>query len=231
MSNFAYVDNGVIAERYDTLPRSWRNISGLNLLLGNEAELNNLGWYTIQHIDVPFDDATQFIADYTYEWTGTGVTSTPVILDKPAGPDPVTEWRRSLRLTPYQAKVVLLQSGLLDTVNTMMASVAVVNGTWAAETSYTQGQNIVNGTYVYTCMTAGISGITGPTGLGTGISDGTCIWDYVEPYVNSFAKLAWTEAIEFKRLDDNIIGLGAALGLTAEQLDNMFVTGATIGLD
>lgn len=172
MSNFAYVNNGVIEERYDVLPRSWRNVSGLYLLEGNETELNNLGWYTIQKVNVSFDGSTQFIADYTYEFTNNMVYETPVIQLKPAGPDPVTEWRNSLRITPFQAKVVLYQSGLLDTVNTMMSA----------------------------------------------------------PEADPLAKLAWENAIEFKRLDANIVALGAAIGLTEEQIDQMFVTGATIGV-
>lgn len=38
-----------------------------------------------------------------------------------------------------------------------------------------------NGTNVYRLTGNGVSGATGPTGTGTGITDGTCTWDYVGP--------------------------------------------------
>lgn len=36
------------------------------------------------------------------------------------------------------------------------------------------------GANVYVCTTGGTSGATAPTGTGTGISDGVCVWDFLE---------------------------------------------------
>ena len=52
---------------------------------------------------------------------------------------------------------------------------------WHASTAYDTAQNsmVENGGNFYTCTTAGTSaGSGGPTGTGTGISDGTCVWDF-----------------------------------------------------
>jgi hypothetical protein len=53
---------------------------------------------------------------------------------------------------------------------------------WQPATYYTVGERVENDTpdRVYTCTTAGTSaGAGGPTGVGAGIADGTCVWDYV----------------------------------------------------
>ena len=53
---------------------------------------------------------------------------------------------------------------------------------WAGSTVYVLNQHVVNGNNVYKCTTAGTSASSGgPTGTGTGITDGTCVWDYVGP--------------------------------------------------
>jgi hypothetical protein len=51
---------------------------------------------------------------------------------------------------------------------------------WAASTAFAVGQMVNNDTgKVYKCVTAGTSASSGgPTGTGTGISDGTVTWDY-----------------------------------------------------
>lgn len=53
---------------------------------------------------------------------------------------------------------------------------------WAASTAYVVGQRINHSGNVYQCTTAGTSSSSssaGPNGTGTGIVDGTVIWDYV----------------------------------------------------
>lgn len=55
---------------------------------------------------------------------------------------------------------------------------------WFGSTAYVVGNTVMNDTNpakIYICTTAGTSAATGgPTGTGTSISDGTCVWDYVE---------------------------------------------------
>lgn len=50
---------------------------------------------------------------------------------------------------------------------------------WAASTAYVVGQQVVRNGLVYRCTTAGTSASSGgPTGTGTGITDGTAVWAY-----------------------------------------------------
>jgi len=51
---------------------------------------------------------------------------------------------------------------------------------WQASTPYVLNQQVNNGGKVYICTTAGTSaGSGGPTGTGSGITDGTAVWNYV----------------------------------------------------
>lgn len=50
---------------------------------------------------------------------------------------------------------------------------------WAGSTSYTSGAYRANGANIYRCVTGGTSASSGgPTGTGTGITDGTVTWDW-----------------------------------------------------
>lgn len=57
----------------------------------------------------------------------------------------------------------------------------LVGQNWAASTVYPLNKHVINdGGKVYVCTTAGTSaGSGGPTGTGSGITDGTCVWNYV----------------------------------------------------
>lgn len=56
-----------------------------------------------------------------------------------------------------------------------------VSQNWAGSTPYSVGQQVNNGGNVYVCTVAGISASSGgPSGTGTGISDGACTWNYVQ---------------------------------------------------
>lgn len=53
---------------------------------------------------------------------------------------------------------------------------------WTSSTAYLVGQQVVNNGLAYVVTTAGTSaGSGGPTGTGTGITDGTVVWNYVGP--------------------------------------------------
>jgi hypothetical protein len=53
-------------------------------------------------------------------------------------------------------------------------------GAWVAGRLYAVGDKVLASELLlpYTCTTGGISGETGPSGTGTGIADGACVWDY-----------------------------------------------------
>lgn len=55
------------------------------------------------------------------------------------------------------------------------------NGAWAQSTAYKVHNLVSNGGNVYGCTTTGTSlgSGGGPTGTGSGISDGSCVWDYI----------------------------------------------------
>jgi hypothetical protein len=58
-----------------------------------------------------------------------------------------------------------------------------LNGTvapaWVGNTAYTTGLYRANGVNIYKCVTGGTSAASGgPTGTGTGITDGTAEWDW-----------------------------------------------------
>jgi hypothetical protein len=59
--------------------------------------------------------------------------------------------------------------------------VATAGTQWAQSTSYTLNQVIDVGSNVYQCTTAGTSASsgTGPSGTGSGITDGTAVWKYL----------------------------------------------------
>jgi len=58
---------------------------------------------------------------------------------------------------------------------------------WGGEEGYEVGNLVVNGGNEYVCVTAGLSDSTGsgPTGTGSGIEDGTVVWDYVAAAANN----------------------------------------------
>lgn len=65
-------------------------------------------------------------------------------------------------------------SGLDTTFNTY--------GEWAVTTAYILDQKVTKGGNIYVVTTAGTSaGAGGPSGTGTGIADGTVVWDYFGP--------------------------------------------------
>lgn len=56
----------------------------------------------------------------------------------------------------------------------------LVSQAWQASTAYVLNQQVNNGGNVYICTTAGTSASSGgPSGTGSGITDGTAVWSYV----------------------------------------------------
>ena len=78
MAKYALVENNKIVEIHYSLPKSWKNVSGFNLLKDDEATLNSLGWYKITKVAVDYDPSIKFISDYTYEFDNNQVFENPV---------------------------------------------------------------------------------------------------------------------------------------------------------
>ena len=68
---YAYVEDGVVTYR-GTLPKTWRNISGLNLSDGDDDYLKTLGWLPYVEVSV------QIGVDETSDGEDTVVTETEV---------------------------------------------------------------------------------------------------------------------------------------------------------
>ena len=68
---YAHVEDGVITYR-GTLPKTWRNISGLNLSNGDDDYLKTLGW--VPYVEV----SVEFGADETPDGEDTVITETEV---------------------------------------------------------------------------------------------------------------------------------------------------------
>ena len=52
---YAHIENGLITYR-GSLPKNWRNISGLNLSEGDDDYLKTLGWLPYVEVSVEFDE-------------------------------------------------------------------------------------------------------------------------------------------------------------------------------
>ena len=68
---YAHVEDGVVTYR-GTLPKSWRNVSGLNLSEGDEDYLKTLGW--VPYVEV----AVEIGVDETPDGEDTAITETKV---------------------------------------------------------------------------------------------------------------------------------------------------------
>lgn len=66
MANYVVIENGEITEKYDLLPKSWRNISNFNFLSRDERKA--LGWLDVvkDHVTVNPDHTKYYLSDPVY---------------------------------------------------------------------------------------------------------------------------------------------------------------------
>jgi hypothetical protein len=98
---------------------------------------------------------------------------------------------------------------------------------WAATTSYTVGQIVVNGSAAIQCLTAGTSGGSAPTNknIGVNITDGSVVWQFFCPASFSLFQLVGSGLLENHMLQCDFSGFGAASSIT--QNSSSGVTGIT----
>lgn len=65
MAEWVHVKDGIIDEYHGALPKSWKNISGLDK--GDEDFLLSHGWYRVEKQYQSYDDDTQKIDGYNYQ--------------------------------------------------------------------------------------------------------------------------------------------------------------------
>lgn len=174
---YALFENNTI-KPYSSLPKNWRNISGLNLLK-DESELKKLGWYKVVTDNTEYNQATQMLYgyDYTYDSENDKIVQTAIIIDKPVlTPEELDrqlqEKRMSMVCTNYQARQALILAGLYNSVDLAMN----------------------------------------------------------DPNVDLSAKVAWEYAGNFYRISPFVSSIAVSLGLTDEQLDNLFEQAMSIGV-
>ncbi|PYB71260.1 carbohydrate-binding protein [Rhizobium wuzhouense] len=91
---------------------------------------------------------------------------------------------------------------IMDSAGTTCHLQGIVSEAWATSKAYVVGQQASLNGNVYRCTTAGTSASSGgPSGTGTGITDGSAVWSYVGP----------TEMV----LDNTNIAAGQAITITS----------------
>jgi hypothetical protein len=103
MANWAYVENNEIKGRYDSLPKSWKNISGFDLCKDDLPLLKSLSWYPVTKQHDTFDDTLYNISEYEYTLREDDVLETVVLQEKinyamPKGDIPKEEFFYQLRI-------------------------------------------------------------------------------------------------------------------------------------
>ena len=73
MAKWALVENNVVLEHHDQLPRNWKNHSGLYLSENNIEFLNSIGWYEVEYEEVEFNPDNFRVNGHTFTFNGTKV--------------------------------------------------------------------------------------------------------------------------------------------------------------
>lgn len=60
MANWAYIENGEVAELYYDIPQNWRNISNFFALENDLVALRSLGWYPVKNTTSPLLDDQEY---------------------------------------------------------------------------------------------------------------------------------------------------------------------------
>lgn len=83
MAVWVTVEDNEITGYYDTLPSSWRNISGLDKSAEDLPFLKSIGWYPVVRQSVDYDPTAQDISSFQYEIQSDQVLEIPVVTLKP----------------------------------------------------------------------------------------------------------------------------------------------------
>jgi len=81
MAEWVLVENNVVAECHDLLPKVWKNHSGLHLSENNMEFLNSLGWYKVTKTPIYCDYNYQRHVGYDYVFENNKVIEIPIIED------------------------------------------------------------------------------------------------------------------------------------------------------
>lgn len=67
MANYVYIENNIIKEYYDILPKNWQNISGFDLIEDKDY-LKSIGWHQVVKNNVDYDPNSQILKGYDYKF-------------------------------------------------------------------------------------------------------------------------------------------------------------------
>ena len=140
-----------------------------------QAALTAGGTVKLQGQGVVYINATLVIGSNTQLTVPTGLTlraaagTGAMVITTPLTQAPTVLWNSSgSQTTGPQA--LIWQNGITA---------------WTTATVYAVGAYTYANGGIYWCATGGTSGATAPTGTGSGISDGVCVWNYVTVYTAS----------------------------------------------
>lgn len=129
---FAYVENGVVQEVASELPRSFKNVSGFDLL--SEAEQMEHGWYPVNGTPSAHDLAYQNVSAPTFTFDVDHVVASYDITDRP-----VEDVRSEVISAITQLRETHIQSGVVWNNNTFDTDVASQGRITAIVTSVAAG--------------------------------------------------------------------------------------------
>lgn len=104
MAKFAHVEQGEITTVVDQLPKSWRNVSGLDLSENDLPLLASLGWLPVILMHTPFDPNYERANGYTYEIHDQVVHELLVIEPNPPSPSYSTEFLHAAFMDQLRAE-------------------------------------------------------------------------------------------------------------------------------
>jgi hypothetical protein len=90
MANWVHVENNEITGQYDLLPKTWKNISGLNLAVDDLPFLKSVGWYPVTKQSETWNDLTHYVSGYNYEIREDDVLESIILSEKQ--PEPQEEF-------------------------------------------------------------------------------------------------------------------------------------------
>jgi len=90
MANWVHIENNEITGQYDLLPKTWKNISGLNLAADDLPFLKSAGWYPVTKQSETWNDLTHYVSGYDYEIRENDVLESIILSEKQ--PEPVEEF-------------------------------------------------------------------------------------------------------------------------------------------
>ena len=90
MANWVHIENNEITGQYDLLPKTWKNISGLNLAADDLPFLKSVGWYPVTKQNELWNDTTHYVSGYDYEIRENDVLENIILTERQ--PEPQEEF-------------------------------------------------------------------------------------------------------------------------------------------